>query len=537
MTAPHFDAEAADRAVFFFENCLYHTKGQFARKPFILEPWQKDQLIRPLFGWKRADGMRQYRKVRLWVPRKNGKTQLSAGVGAYMMIADEEHEAMIYSLAANEDQAALTYLAALNMIDASPVLRPHFELLKSRIFHPGFAATWQVLTGRVTGKHGLNASCKLGDELHEWADGELDDAIRKSMASRRQPLEFDTSTAGVLNTFGHREFEYDRKVADGIIDDPDRLVVIYAADQDDDWQDPAVWRKANPNLGVSVNEDFLAAECRRAADNPALENNFKRYHLNQWTEQAVRWMPMHLWKRCAGDEDGWRTVWDRMAGRPCFAGLDVSAKIDVTATVYVFPPAGGDPMTHVACRFYQPADNIEKRVRDTKVPFDLWARDGAVIATEGNAIDQERILADIIADSARFDVQRLGIDKWNTGWLGPKLHDHFGLSLSYADGKAKKKPRVVEVQQGYASMSPGAKELMRLVMAQLLDHGNHPVLRWMASNVSVATGQQGDIVPIKSKSSDSIDGVVATIIALSCAMAEAVPAGPSVYEERGLLWL
>lgn len=536
MTKPYFDEGAADRAVFFFENCLFHTKGQFAREPFILEPWQKEKIVRPLFGWKRHDGTRFYRKVRLWVPRKNGKTQLSAGIGAYMMIADQEHEAMIYSLAANEDQAALSYLAGLNMIDASQALRPHFELLKSRIYHPGFAATWQVLTGRVTGKHGLNASCKLGDEIHEWPDGELDDAIRRSMASRVQPLEFDTSTAGILNSFGHREFEYDRKVADGIIDDPDRLVVIYSADQDDDWQDPAIWAKANPNLGVSVQEEFLRAEARRAADNPALENNFRRYHLNQWTEQAVRWLQMHLWKKCCADqaEDAWRGMFDRMQGRPCYAAIDLSAKIDFASVKYVFPPAGSDPMTHIACRFYYPSENIAKRVKDSKVPVDQWARDGAVIATEGNTQDQERIYADVLEDSQRFEVLRLGSDKWNTGWMLPKLHAHFG---QYRDGSGKMRPRVVEVHPGYATMSPGAKELERLVIAGLLDHGNHPVLRWMASNVSVSVGQQGDVLPIKQKSSDSIDGISATIMALSCAMAEPVPSGPSVYEERGLVWL
>ena len=534
-----FDEDAADQAVFYFENCLVHTKGQFARKPFILEKWQREKLIRPLFGWKRADGTRKYRKSRLWVPRKNGKTQLSAGVGSYMMTADELQEAMVYSIAANEDQASLTYNAGMNMINASPVLSPNFELLKKKIIHPGFASSWEVLTGRVVGKHGLNASCKLGDELHEWADGELDDVIRKSMAMWAQPLEFDTSTAGVLKTWAHREFEYDLKIAEGVLEDPDRLVVIFAADPDDDWQDPAVWAKANPNLGISVREEFLAGECRKAEAEPALENNFKRYHLNMWTEQAVRWMPMHLWKK-SGDEkeDAWRGFREKMRGRPCFSGLDISSKLDVSAKVDVFPPIESDPLTYLHCRFYIPADNIEKRVKDTKVPFDIWAkRDHAVTATEGNTIDQEQILADIKADSEMFETRRFGLDKWNTGWLGPKLHAHFGERIIYKGGKAKREPIVVEVQQGYASMSPGAKELMRLVRAMLLNHGNHPVLRWMASNVSVVTGQQGDIIPIKSKSSDSIDGIVATIIALSCAMADPVPVGPSVYETKGIDFL
>lgn len=534
MSEYWFDEEAAGNAVAFFENCLFHTKGQFARKPFILEPWQKDQIIRPLFGWKRSDGTRRYRKVRIWVPRKNGKTQLSAGIGIYMMIADAEQEAMVYSLAANEDQAMLTYLAGMTMIDVSPSLKPHFELLKKQIFHPGFAALWKVLTGRVTGKHGLNCSCKLGDELHEWPDGELDDAVRKSMAMRMQPLEFDTSTAGIINSFGHREFEYDRKVAESIIDDPDRLVAIYQAEADDDWQDPAIWAKANPNLGVSVRREFLAAECKRGLDNPSLENNFKRYHLNMWTEQAVRWLPMHLWKKCFAEPEGWRTMAERMRGRECYIGLDMSSNQDFTAAEFVFPPAGSDPLTHVISLFWVPDDNIDKRVKDTKVPVDLWVRDGAVTATEGNTVDQERIFADIIELAAMFSVRRVGIDKWNTGWIGPKLVGHFGEEYT---PQGKKKPIVVTVQQGYGSMSPGSKELERLVIGGLLDHGDHPVLKWMASNVAIKRGVQGDIVPIKDASSDKIDGIVAAIIALSCAMTEAAPLGPSVYEERGLVWV
>ena len=162
------------------------------------------------------------------------------------------------------------------------------------------------------------------------------------------------------------------------------------------------------------------------------------------------------------------------------------------------------------------------------VPYDKWAKTEAIIATEGNTIDQERIFADILQDSAQFLVMRVGLDKWNTGWLAPKLVEHFGLDI-------KKKPRVMLVQQGYSSMSPGAKELERLVVSGMLDHGGHPVLKWMASNVAVAIGKQGDIVPIKDKSTERIDGIVATIIALTLAMAEAVPQGPSIYETRGVI--
>jgi phage terminase large subunit-like protein len=198
---------------------------------------------------------------------------------------------------------------------------------------------------------------------------------------------------------------------------------------------------------------------------------------------------------------------------------------DVAAVQYVFPPAGGDPRTRVACRMYVPADNIEVRVKRDGVPYDKWTASGAIRATEGNTIDQETIFADIVADTAPLNVRKIGVDKWNTAWIGPKLVAHFD---SFA--RKKEDQRVLYVQQGYPSMSPGSKQLEKLVMSELLDHGGHPVLKWMASNVAVSIGQQGDILPIKSKSYEKIDGIVATIIALTLAGADTVPAGPSIYE-------
>lgn len=533
-----YDQKRADASVAFFARYLRGVEGVFYGKPLRLAPWQEHDIIRPLFGFRRPDGTRLFRKVRLWVPRKNGKTTLAAGVGLLVMAGDNEPGAQIYSIATNEDQATLVFRIAKGMLGLSPALQERLEAFAKKIVRTdALGGEWVPLTAKPKGKHGLNTHLKIGDELHEWSGGDLDQFVRQSMAARAQPLEFDTSTAGERRGYGWEEYQQDQKYLEGSLEDPERLIAHYAASPDADWREEAVWRAANPNWGISVRPEFIASEARKALDNPRKENDFKRYHLNIWTEQAMRWLQMHRWAACCDEKqpDAWRTILDECHGRPCFIGVDMSSNTDVSAVQYVFPPAGGDPRTRVACRMYIPGDNIELRVKRDRVPFDKWRDIGAITATEGNTIDQEDIFADLIADSAPFAVRRVGIDKWNTGWLGPKLVAHFGEDI-------RKKPRVLTVQQGYGSMSPGSKELERLVVAGMLDHGNHPVLKWMASNVAVSIGKQEDIVPIKDKSTDRIDGIVATIIALTLAMADAVPDGPSIYEPshpdyRGLIRL
>ena len=533
-----YDQKRADSAVAFFAKYLRGVEGIFYGKPMRLAPWQEHDIIRPLFGFRRPDGTRLFRKVRLWVPRKNGKTTLAAGVGLLVMAGDNEPGAQIYSIATNEDQATLVFRIAKGMLGLSPALQERLEAFAKKIVRTdALGGEWVPLTAKPKGKHGLNTHLKIGDELHEWSGGDLDQFVRQSMAARTQPLEFDTSTAGERRGYGWEEYQQDAKYLEGSLEDPERLIAHYAAPTDADWREEAVWRGANPNWGISVRPEFIAAECRKALDNPSKENDFKRYHLNVWTEQAVRWLQIHRWVQCCDQTqpDAWKTIFDECRGRPCYIGIDISSNQDLSAVQYVFPPAGGDPRTRVACRLYVPADNIDLRVKRDRVPYDRWANTAALIATEGNTIDQERIFDDIVRDAAPFAVRRVGIDKWNTGWLGPKLVAHFGEDI-------KKKPRVMIVQQGYASMSPGAKELERLVVAGMLDHGGHPVLKWMAGNVAVSIGKQGDIVPIKDKSTDRIDGIVATIIALTLAMADAVPDGPSIYEPshpeyRGLIRL
>ena len=494
----HFDHAAADAAVAFFGNYLRLTKDRWAGKPFVLQPWQADDIVRPLFGWKRADGTRRFRRLVAWIPRKNGKTELAAGLALLMLLGDGVYGPEVYAIAKDKEQAKIVFEKAAAMVAMSPQLGRDLTVFKSAIYCQQLGGAIKPLTGNAEGKHGLNASGLVGDEVHEWRDGRLYTTVHQSEASRDQPLEALISTSGIRERgYGWELWLECQSILSGSVDDPDTLIVIYAADPEDDWTSEATWAKANPNLGVSVSIDYLRAECRRAQNNPRLENDFRRYHLNQWVGQAVRWLPIHVWD--AGRRRDWRDE-TALVGRRCLAGVDLSSTRDVTAVVYVFPPEVEGGIVDVVCRFFVPEATVEERVRVNRVPYDAWVRDGAIVATPGNVVDYETVIATIIADGERFDVAGLGVDRWNSSHFTTRLADQ-----GFDAGK------VALVGQGYASLSEPSKTLEKLVYAQRLDHAAHPVLRWMADNVAVTTDPAGNIKPAKDRSAEKIDGVAALL--------------------------
>lgn len=533
-----FDEAAADRAVAFFPRYLRFTAGEWAGRPFVLEPWQADDIVRPFFGWKRADGTRRYRRCYVWVPRKNGKTELAAGVSLLALLGDGEVGGQVFSIAKDHDQAKLVFDKAVAMINWSPDLSSCLEAFKTSIWCPELQAAFKPLTGNAGGKHGLNMSGLVGDELHEWIDDRLYTFVHQSAASRRQPIEFLISTAGDRSGYGWEVWNYCLKVASGEIDDPETLVVIYAADPEDDWQDPATWAKANPNIGVSVKRDYLEAEAREARELPRRENDFKRYHLNLWTEQAVRWLPLEAWdgcghplpaaieaqpapavRRASAINDRWRDLAESMRGRRACAGLDLSSTTDLTALVWVFPPEEEGGLWTVLPRFFVPDNRIPERVRRDRAPYDIWKREGALIATPGNVVDYAYVKRQIYEDAEIFKCDAIAIDRWNATQISVELREE-GLNA-------------VLFGQGFASMSAPSKELERLTLDRRLDHGGHPVLRWCAGNVAIATDAAGNIKPDKQNSTERIDGIVATVMGIGAALATQ-PEGPSIYETQGI---
>lgn len=510
-----FDAALAEAAVAVWPAWFRHTEGRWAGKPFHLVPWQA-AIVRLLVGWRAADGFRLFRRLFLWIGRKNGKTEFLAALAVLFWLCDREMGGQAYAMARNENQARLVFEKAKTMIRLSPAFVERVQAFKKSLYCAELWARFEVLSGAAEGKHGLSASVIVGDEMHEWPDGALYTTLHQSIAARDQPIELYGSTAGFTGRgYGWTLWQEGQAVAAGSLDDPATLVAIFAADPQDDWTDEAVWTKANPNLGISPKREYLRAECAKARDNPRLENDFRRYHLNQWTEQVVRWLSLTRWDACAPDPGTWRGAPEALRGRRCFGGLDLSSVSDITALVWVFPPAEPDEAWKLVIRAWCPAASIALRARRDRVPYDLWARDGALRPTDGDVVDYGAIERQVLADAALFDVRGLAIDRWNATGTAIRLRE---------DGCP-----VAMFGQGFASMSAPAKEWERLVMAGRLDHGGHPVLRWMVGHVAIRTDDAGTIKPTKERSAEKIDIVVAGIMGVGLAIAEEPEADMSAF--------
>ena len=518
MSDFYFDEQAAQAAVNFFERGLTHVKGEWAGLPFLLLDWQKEEIIRPLFGWKRQDGTRKYRTAYIELPRKNAKSTLSAGIALYLLFADFEAGAEVYSAAADRDQAAIVFDIAKQMTEGSTTLAKRAELFKRAIVVPGTASSYKVLSADAFTKHGFNAHGVVVDELHAQPNRDLVDVLVTSTGSRRQPLVVFITTAGFDRESICWEYhEYARQLLDGIIEDDTFLPVIYAADEEDDWVDENTWEKANPGLGVTVKREYLRNEARRAKNVPAYQNTFRRLHLNQWTQQESRWLDMHAWDACNTPVNE-----SLLEGAGCYGGLDLANTSDIASFVLDFPSEPGEEEHHAWLPFFWiPEENLVERVRKDRVPYDVWVREGLITATPGNVIDYGYIVRDIELLGERFDIREIAFDRWGAFQVSQQL-EGAGFTM-------------VGFGQGFASMSSPTKELLRIILDKKLAHGGHPVLRWMADNLMVKQDPAGNVKPDKGKSREKIDGIVAGIMGLDRAIRHA--GGNSIYEERGILTL
>lgn len=526
-----FDERAAEGAERFFSRILVHVKGEWAGRPFELEPWQRDEVIRPLFGWKADDGTRRYRIAYIEIPRKNGKSTIAAGIALYLLFADDEPGAEVYSAAADREQAAIVFELAKAMVETSAVLAKRASTYKRSIVSTDNAGSYKVLSADAYTKHGLNASGVVVDELHAQPTRDLVDVLLTSTGARRQPLVVFLTTAGYNTESICGEWhDYAINVRDGVLADPTFLPVIYSAEPEPDpeaeaeaespaidFEDPALWVKANPNLGVSVKLDYVQNEARRARNVPAYENTFKRLQLNIWTEQHTRWMPIHLWAKCSRPFDV-----ALLAGAKCYGGLDLASSSDLAAFVLCFPTEVGEAEDYAfLCWFWVPADNITDRARRDRVPYDAWSRDGWISATEGNVIDYDYIARDIEALGEVYDIRNIAFDRWGAFQLSNALQ---GMGFE-----------VVGFGQGFASMAFPTQEIMRLTKAEQLRHNDHPVLNWCAANMVVSTDAAGNVKPNKAKSREKIDGMVAAIMALDRGIRHRGQEAGSIYDKRGIL--
>lgn len=506
----YFDKDAADLAVRFFEKLLVHSKGEWAGKPFDLQDWQKEDIVKPIFGWKRkSDKSRRYRTVYIEIPRKNGKSTLCAGFGLYLLFADGEPGAEVYSAAADKDQARIVFDEAKAMVEASPALSQYGKALRNSIVVRSERSTYKVISSDAYTKHGLNAHGIVFDELHAQPNRELWDVLNTSTGARRQPLMIMITTAGVYDpeSICWEQHEYARQVLDGVIDDPSFFAYIAAAGEDDDWTSPVTWAKANPGLGETIKLEYIEGECRRAINSPAYQNTFRRLHLNQWTSQLERWLDLGAWNSCK------RELPD-LKGRVCFGGLDLASTTDIAAFVLVFPPEEENGIYWLLPFFWIPEDNMIERVRRDRVPFDDWVRDGLISATPGNVIDYYYIEQTVRQLALDYEISEIAFDRWGATLLYQRMEEA--------------RQTMIQFGQGFASMSSPMKEFMNLILSKRIGHDGNPVLRWMADNVVARTDPAGNIKPDKAKSKNRIDGIVASIMGLD----RATRYEPSVYDKE-----
>ncbi|HUT60360.1 MAG TPA: terminase TerL endonuclease subunit [Phycisphaerae bacterium] len=510
----YYDQAAAEHVREFFRRFLRHSKGQWAGLPFEVLPWQWLRILSPLFGWRRPDGTRRYRRAYIQIGKKNGKSTLMAGVALYMLIADGEPAAEVYSAAGDHSQAGIVYGEAERMIRKSPSLRNRCLITPSQK-HIAFVPTesiYKALSADAPTKEGLNAHCIVFDELHTQPNRQLWDALFYAGASRRQPLLIAITTAGWdRNSICYEQYDYACKVRDGIIEDTSFLPCIYEAGPDDDWTAPATWLKGNPSLGVTLSEESLAHACTEARESPNRENTFKRYRLDMWTQQDVRFLTMESWDACNGAAPP-----ADLAKAPCWGGLDLATTTDIAAFVLVFNTPDG---WAVVPYFWAPAESAEIRERRDRVPYRTWAGEGLIEMTPGNVIDYAAIRRRVNELGDLYSMRTIAVDPWNATQLAGEL---------MADGF-----ELVEFRQGFKSMNSPTKELEKLVLSKRILHGGNPVMRWMASNAAVETDAAGNLKPSKARSTERIDGIVALIMALGVATA-AGQKGPSVYESKGI---
>ena len=496
-----FDEAKADYAVQFI-NCLKHTKGRWIGQPFELLPWQ-DRIIRDVFGTVKENGYRQYNTAYVEIPKKNGKSELAAGVALYMTCGDGEWGAEVYGCASDRQQASIVFDVAVDMVDQCPALKKRIKPVMSvkRLVYQPTNSFYQVLSAEAYTKHGLNVHAVIFDELHSQPNRELFDVMTKGSGdARTQPLFFLITTAG---TDRHSVcFEHHQKAEDILLGrkiDPTFYPVIYGVPDDADWSLEEVWHQANPSLGYTIDIEKVRNAYLSAKDNPAEENIFRQLRLNQWVKQSTRWMQMEKWDACAFPVDE-RELLDR----ECYGGLDLSSSIDITAFVLVFPPRDDLEKYVILPYFWIPEENMVQRVRRDHVPYDVWEKQGMLMTTEGNVIHYGFIESYIDSLGKKFHIKEIAFDRWGAVQMVQNLEE-----LGFT---------VVPFGQGFKDMSPPSKELMKLTLEQKLAHGGHPVLRWMMDNIFVRTDPAGNIKPDKEKSTEKIDGAVAAVMALDRAI-------------------
>lgn len=506
-----YSKEHAAAAIGFVE-LLPHIKGEWARRNETLrmEPWQQFILCN-LFGFvRRSDGTRRFRRAMLSVGRKNAKSTTASAIGLYMLCADGEAGAEVYALATTREQAGIVFNDARAMVKKSQALSDHFGLEAGvmAIARPKANGAFKLLPGDPG--DGTNPHCAIVDEYHEHQSPRAYDAMYSGMGARRQPLLLVTTTAGHNRAGPCYQLEaYAHRVLDGQVDDQTLFAVLYTLDPNDDWTDPLVWPKANPNLGVSVSRENLEEACFEAQHNSVRQVNFLTKRMNIWVNAGTQWLDARDWEACTD----YGVQLDQFAGRRAILGLDLASKIDLCALEILIEDG---PRWVRFGLYYLPEDPVMAGASSTHAHYYAWHLDGRLILTPGNVTDYGYIKADIQRLCRLLRVEAIAYDPYQATQLATEL-------------LAEKVP-MIEVKQTVANLSEPMKNLMALIKAKKIAHDGCPVMTWQLSNVVAYTDAKDNIYPRKESPENKIDSPVALIMAVSRAMVPAKPKPKSVYE-------
>lgn len=515
----YYDESAGLRAVSFFPRFLRLWKGRrWAGQPFRLMDWTRDELVMPVFGWKRKrDGLRRFAQCYIEIPKKNAKSTISSGLILYLACGDNEPGAEVYTAANDEKQAMIVYESAEVMGKASPAISRRMKFRaspKSMTWMP-LNATIRPLTKEAENKEGFDIHGLIYDEFHAVKNRKLWDTLKYGGAAREQPLFVIITTAGEderAQTVWAEEHNYAKQIINQEILKSDYYALIYSADPDDDWTLEDTWRKANPSYGITVTARGMETMCVEAQKRPTLVPLFKRYRLNIACRVETRIISVDDWRK---NIEEWKE--ERFYGKECYGGLDLSSSVDLTAYALVFTPFDETGAFSLLIHLWVPEEKIWDRSENDRVPYDVWKMQQWLKATPGRTIKRDWIIQDIRDSTEKFKVKEIGFDPWRASEMVEELMND-GLTM-------------VELRQGFKSYADPCARFQEYTMEGRLKHQDNPVMDWMIGNLDVEVDPAGNMKPSKKKSRDKIDGVVASIMALGRAVLHAKKK-ESVYKRK-----
>ncbi|MDO9304622.1 MAG: terminase large subunit [Sulfuricurvum sp.] len=507
---------------------LHHFEGELAGQKIVLEDWQRRALT-ICFGWQRkrlgADGkpmlrdgkplwVRRFNTALWYLARKNGKSILASGVALAESILTVEKGNQIVTFATKRDQAKIVWSGCEKMIGYNKDLRDNASVAYSTITVNKTDTTIRPLGRDSKTEDGLNIGFGVGDEIHAHPDRSLIEVVQSSQGARVQPMMFYITTAGFnLASPGYDEYEYAKKVMDGVIEDDGYFAFIAELDKDDDPFDESVWYKANPNLGISKTYDHMRNMANSAKERPSALNNFLVKELNRWVNAVENFIPFAKWKECAAPDT------DVSEAYGILLGVDLSRTDDFTAKAKTYLLPNGKK--HIKTHFYIPADTVKERERELRAPLTTWILQGFITATPGNTIDLEYIERDIINDIEQYGVNEICYDPYRAATLVSNIEKNTGFE------------GCVQIRQGFLTISEPTSNFKDDIKKGTVTHDGNPVMNWMVSNLTVLTDASGNIKPDKSHQTRKIDGCAAVINTYARSITFEPPV-VSVYEERGL---